>query len=204
MVLIKLIFVIYFCFEAHFLPQKFSNDTHLPFTSVSHSKLGPHAEGVVGFASPTTIGYLDGKLGQMTLAINPSSVVPIINTTPTTAQTSKVNTIQTNSSKKPRGKNKNKGKSKKASSKKGGEKTQQLIAKGNKNKFKFKYPCMVCKEDNLTKEFPCFVKVRQYLKQGSSSSQLVILTNIFPPQHQQMVSQNLESIQVTHHKRFLY
>lgn len=81
------------------------------------------------------------------------------NPSPTTAQTSKVNNIQTTSSKQPKGKQKKKGKSMKTYFEKGGEKTQQFTAKGNKNKHKVKYPCMVCKENHFTKDYPFLSKV---------------------------------------------
>ena len=106
----------------------------------------------------------------MTIASNPSSAMPDTNPSLATAQTFEVNIVQTTSSKWPWCKKKNKGKDKKTSSKKGGEQTQQLVAKGNKNKCKFKYASMVCKEDNFTKWYPLLFEVYQYLERGRSSS----------------------------------
>ena len=81
----------------------------------------------------------------MTIDNNPSYTTLVTNPYPATTQTSKVNIIQTTSSKKPRGKKKKNGTSKKNYFKLGGKQTQQPIVEGNKNKCKFKYPCMVCK-----------------------------------------------------------
>ena len=76
------------------------------------------------------------NLGQMTIATNPSPVVPVNNMTPATAQISEVNTIQNVSSKNPQqqgGKKKNNGKPNKDSSKQGGYQSQQHIADGSKS-----------------------------------------------------------------------
>lgn len=54
-----------------------------PYTNVSHTNIGPHADGVVGSTSSTTVGQLTGKLGQMTISSNPSLVVIVTNSTPT-------------------------------------------------------------------------------------------------------------------------
>lgn len=83
-------------------------NSHQPSTNGSHSKLGPHVDGVIGSTSTAVVGMLDGNLGQMTISKNPSSIVHVPNPSPATSQTSKVHTVQTTSSKKPRGKRKTK------------------------------------------------------------------------------------------------
>ena len=100
----------------------------------------------------------------MTITSNPSSYTTITNPSPATAQTLKVNLVQSTSSKKPKGKNKSKGKSKKDYFEWGGEQTQKSTPKGNKNNKKIKYPCMLCKEDHLSKDYPHLSKVHQYLE----------------------------------------
>lgn len=126
----------------------------------------------------------------MTIASNASSTAPIPNPSPTTSQTYEVHTFQTTSSKKPGGTNKNKGKSKKSFAGQGGEQAEQPPAKGSRNKNKVKYPCMICKEDHFMKDCPHLIRVHQYLEWGGSCSQPLVLTNPFPPQHQQMVTLN--------------
>jgi hypothetical protein len=64
-----------------------------------------------------------------------------------------VNAVQSISSQQSRGKKKNKGKSKKYSNQQESKNTQDPNV-GGKNKRKVKYPCMVCKEDHFTKDFP--------------------------------------------------
>jgi hypothetical protein len=62
----------------------------------------------------------------------------------------------------------------------------------NKPKWKAKYPCLICAEDHYTQDFPCRDEVNQFMKGGP---QPVVLTNPFPPQQQQMVSQNPAPLQ---------
>lgn len=161
-----------------------------PSVDRSHSKIGPSVVGVVRSVSTIVLVQLARNLGQLTISINPSSVVPIPNPSPTTSQTFEVHIVQNTSCKQPRGKKKNKGKLKKFSFEKRGKQSQQLTTKGSQNKRKVKYPCMICKEYHFTKDCPHLVKVHQFLEQGSYSSQPAVLTNPFPPRHQQMVSQN--------------
>ena len=139
-------------------------NTPQPSTDRSNSKLRPHVDGVVGFSPTTTIGQLAGKLGQMTISRDPSLFVPLPNPSPSSSQTFEVHIVQTTSSRQLGGKNKNKGKSKKSSAKQGCEQTQQTPTEGSKNKCKFKYPCMICKEDKFMKYYPYLTKVHQYIE----------------------------------------
>jgi hypothetical protein len=99
-----------------------------------------------------------------------------------------VNSIQ--SSQQFGGKKKNnttKGKGKKYSFDQEVTKTQGPAAVGLKQKKKEKYPCMICVEDNYTKDCPHKDEVTWFLK---GNSQPTVLTYPFPPQQQQMIAQN--------------
>ena len=61
---------------------------------------------------------------------------------------------------------------------------------GNKGKKKLKFPCLACKEDNFTREFPRLVDAQKYMEQIKNPPPAV-LSNPFPAQHQQMVAQVL-------------
>lgn len=126
----------------------------------------------------------------MTIASNPSYTVHVPNPSLAIAQTSKVKNVQTTSSKQLGGKKKNKEKYEKSYFEKGGEKFKQPKDEDNKTKCKVKYPCMVCKEDYFMKDYPHLDMVLQYLQRGGSYAQLMVMTNPFPPWHQQMIVLN--------------
>ena len=65
----------------------------------SHLKVGLHVDGEAGSTSFSTIGHMNGNIGQMTITNNQFPIAPITNPTPATTHTSKVNTVQTASSK---------------------------------------------------------------------------------------------------------
>lgn len=92
-----------------------------------------------------------------------------------------------------RGKNKNKNKYKKASSDSRDQKFQDPTTRGIKRKCKVKYPCMVFVEDHVIKDCSHLAQVQQYVK--GDASQLVVLTNPFLPQQQQMVATNHVTLQ---------
>ena len=54
------------------------------------------------------------------------------------------------------------------------------------------------------KYYPYLAKVHKYHERGGSSSQPMILTNPFPPYHQQMVAQNMDVIHITDCKGVLH
>lgn len=57
--------------------------------------LGPHADGVEGFASSIVATQLVGNLSQMSLLDNPTRTGPVTTTTTSSAQSSEVNSLQT-------------------------------------------------------------------------------------------------------------
>ena len=61
---------------------------------------------------------------------------------------------------------------------------------GNNNRGdkKLKFPCLACKEDHFTKDYPCLADVPKFVEQSKNPTP-VMLTNPFPTQHQQMVAQ---------------
>jgi hypothetical protein len=98
-----------------------------PSTNGSHLKPKPHVDGVFGSTSFATIGQLIGQLGKMTISRNPSPTTLITNPNLATTHTSKVNIVQTASSKNPQqleGKKKNKRKYKKTFDEQGGDKVK--------------------------------------------------------------------------------
>jgi hypothetical protein len=96
-----------------------------------------------------------------------------------------VNVIQSASSQQPRGKKTNKGKSKKTSNQRESTKPQNIV--DTKPKVKVKFPCLIFKDEHYTKYCPHHEEVTKFL---NGTSQTTMLTNPFPPQQQQMVSQN--------------
>jgi hypothetical protein len=126
-----------------------------------------------------------GKQGHP--ASTPASSQTVTNTkyAPSPAQTSEVNVIQSTSSQQPGGKKKNKGKSKKYSNQQESTKPQTTVE--TKPKRKVKFPCLICGDDHYTKYCPHHEEVTKFLK---GTSQPTVLTDPFPPQQQQMVSQN--------------
>jgi hypothetical protein len=137
-----------------------------PSNDTPRSTIRPHANGVVGPISSTTVGQLTGKLSQLTIATNPTSCACTTNLNLAPAQTSKVNMVQSTTSKNPqqsRGKKKNNNnKKKKNSSEKQARKPKTPMLGGGGGKVK--YPCMVCKEDHFTKYFPHLAEAHQHLE----------------------------------------
>jgi hypothetical protein len=133
---------------------------HAPFLSNEPSRptLEPHADGVVGSITNTQ-------------------------NTPSPTQKFEVNVVQSTSSHKPRGKKKNKDKSKKFSNQQKSTKTTD-----NQLKMKYKLPCMICMEENYTKDCPHREEFAKFMK---GTSQPVVLTNPFPTHQQQMVTKTL-------------
>ena len=133
---------------------------------------GPHVDGVVGSASSKVATQLVGKHGQLTLSDNPTNATPVTIATTSSAQSSEVNFVQTTApktSQQPGGKkiNNNNHRKKNSSTHPTGQTNQESNVGGSQSKRKFKYPCMVCQEDRMTKDCPCLPNVRNYVKQGN-------------------------------------
>ena len=100
-----------------------------------------------------------------------------------------MNAVNSSSSQQSRGKQKNapaKGKNKKASKQQETTQTQEPAAEP-KPKRNAKFSCMICGDDHYTKDYLDKDQVTKFLK---GDSQPTVLTDPFPPQKQQLVTQN--------------
>lgn len=111
---------------------------------------------------------------------------PNENTTPEI--TFEVNTVESSTSKhqQPRSKKKCKGKSKQSAPQK--EKPMQNDT--HEEKWKPRYPCLICNDDHYTKESMYRVEVNKFLK---GSSTLSVLKDPFPSQDSKTVAHNSAS-----------
>ena len=129
----------------------------------------------------------------MTLSDNPNNASPLITSTTLLTQSFEVNFVQTTApktSQQPKGKKKNNNNrhKKNYSTEPTRQPNQEYNDGGSKGLIGFKYPCIVCPKDHMTKYYPCLLDVCNYVKQGQSSSQCEVPTNPFPAP-QKMVSQ---------------
>ena len=146
---------------------------------------------MVGFVSSTTTTQLVGQLCQLALSDNPTQAALATTTTNAPTPSLEVNSVQTTNSSQPssnKKKNNNCNKKKNSSTKQTDQTNSASNVGGNKGRRKFKYPCMVCQEDHMTKDCPRLLDIQNYIKQEKPSSQLAVLTNPFPTP-QQMVAQ---------------
>lgn len=138
---------------------------------------------MIDFVSASTVNQVVGKLGQLSITDNPISIAS--ETTSTTfAQSTDVNLVQT--SKTSRQKNHNQRK-KNAPTKQSEANSKEPNTGNNKGKKKLKFPCLACKEDHFTRDYPHLADVHKYVEQ-SNNPPPVMLTNPFPTWHQQMVA----------------
>lgn len=138
-----------------------------PFIDGSHTNPRHHIDGVVGSTSSAIVGQQTRKFGQITIASNPSPTTVVTNSTLAHVEAFKVNIVQMTSSKnlqQHERKTKNKNKYKKYSCQQSNQQAQQPTTKETKNKSKLKYPCMICKEDNLIIDFPYLGNIHQYIQ----------------------------------------
>ena len=138
-----------------------------------------------------------GQLGQLVLSDNTSKATPTTTTTTTSGQSLEVNSVQTTKSSHPPGnkkKNNNNRRKKNTSTKQTEQTNPESNAGGNKGRHKFKYPCIVCQEDHMTKDCPRLPNIQNYVKQGQPSSQPALLTNNFSTLEQNGCSSYFPSI----------
>ena len=117
---------------------------------------GPHADGVIGFVSATSIGQVAGQLGQLTITDKPAITTPTT-TSSDPAPSTDVNMVQT--SKSSRRKNKNKQRKESSSEQEEANPKETLPGKNKKGKKKVKFPCLAYKEDHFTKDCPRLVDI---------------------------------------------
>ena len=145
----------------------------------------PHANGVIGSVSATSVGQVAGQLGQLTITDKPMAMTPAT-TSSDPAPSTDMNMVQT--SKSSRCKNKNKQRKESSGEQEEANPKENTPGKNKKGKKKIKFPCLACKEeDHFTREYPRLANVQKFVEQTKNPSPTV-LTNPFSAQ-QQLVAQ---------------
>ena len=110
-----------------------------------------------------------------------------VKSTPPSGQSSEVNSVDSSQFRGKKKNTNNKGKGKKYSTDQEVTKTQESATAKSKQNKKVKYPRMICVEDHYTKDSPHNEELTRFLK---GNSQPMVLKYHFPPQQQQMITQN--------------
>ena len=146
----------------------------------------PHADGVIGSVSTTSVSQVAGQLGQLALTDKPAAKTPVTTSSEPSPSTD-VNMVQTSKS----SRRKNRNQQRKESSGEQEEATPKEAPSGKKKKGKkkVKFPCLACKEeDHFTRDCPRLADVQKFVEQ-SKNPPPAVLTNPFPAQQQQLVAQ---------------
>ena len=134
---------------------------------------------MIGSVFTFSINQVVGQLGQLAIIDNPASTASTTTST-TSTQSTDINLVQT--SKTSRLKNHNQCK-KNAPIEQSEANAKEPNAGSNKGKKKLKFPCLACKEDHFTRDYPRLADVQKYVEQSKNPPR-VVLTNPFPAQHQ--------------------
>jgi hypothetical protein len=156
-----------------------------PSNDTSRTTPGPHADGVIGSISTTSVSQVAGQLGQLALTDKPTAKTPAT-TSSDPAPSTDVTLMQTSKS----SRRKNRNQQRKESSGEQEEATPKEAPSGKKKngKKKVKFPCLACKEeDHFTRDCPRLADVQKFVEQ-SKNPPPAMLTNPFPAQHQQLIA----------------
>jgi hypothetical protein len=157
----------------------------------TRQRAGPHADGIVGSAQTKPAEQLTKQLQRLSIQHSAASQTTSLATPPT--QTSEVHSVHPTS---PKANQQPEGKKKQCKKSKGDKKPTNNAGEGTTKKWKERYPCNLCAEDNPTHLCPRLAEAQKFVTQ----QQQAMLTNPF--QHGQNLTQASASTKGGSHENF--